>query len=93
MINLFLILVPILAIGQTEKTDSLPKRNTLFIEFWGQGLNSSFNYDRLYRLNKKVKTSLSIGVEFKLKSLGEGAHLGLPVSYNFLFGKKTITWN
>ena len=86
----FLILNTLIATAQTKINDSLPKRNTIYVEVFGQGLNGSINYDRLCRLDKKVRTSFSVGAVIvpMTERFGDGAYLGVPASYNFLFGKR-----
>ncbi len=67
-----------------------PKRNTIYVEAFGQGIYNSLSFDRLYRLDKKVKSSLTVGVTL-IPLLNKPDHLlvvGMPVSYNWLFGKK-----
>ncbi|MCX6189242.1 MAG: hypothetical protein NTW54_06530 [Bacteroidetes bacterium] len=88
--SLFVNLFATLIFAQTESSSLMPQRNSAYIEIFGQGLNSSFTFDRLYRLNKKVKSSFSIGLVIvpKFEHFGEGGYLGVPISYNFLFGKK-----
>ncbi len=66
--------------------DTVPQRNTIYMELCGQAGIYSFSYDWLFRINKKVKNSVSFGLAII------PAHWDLfviaPVSYNFLFGKK-----
>ncbi|MCX6350732.1 MAG: hypothetical protein NTX03_02600 [Bacteroidetes bacterium] len=76
---------PYVATSQTETTNTTPQRNTIYAEAFGQGLLNSFNYDRLYRLDKKVKNSFSAGLT--LVPHQENFVLGLPIAYNFIFGE------
>jgi hypothetical protein len=88
IIYLGLLLTPILSFGQRDSSSSLPKRNTIYIEAFGQGLLNSLSYDRLYRTGKKNKTSVSAGVTF-FPSIGIGdMYLGSQLSYNFLYTMK-----
>ncbi len=85
-ILLAMLLGQIVTFGQAESKAVLPKRNTVYFEVFGQGLYNSFSYDRLYRLDKKVKTSFTAGLT--LIPARELFVLGAPVSYNFIFGQK-----
>ncbi len=90
---LILISVSKLTFGQSDlpqKNDDLPKRNSFYLELGGQGLLNSLWYDRLYRVDKKIKTSLSIG--FMVQPRFEGANYftaGIPIAGNILLGKKS----
>ncbi|MBI4930746.1 MAG: hypothetical protein HY841_08290 [Bacteroidetes bacterium] len=66
--------------------DTIPKRNTIYAELGGQAGIYSLNYDRIFRVNKKVKNSVSFGLE--LFPSRYDFILFTPVSYNFLFAKK-----
>ncbi len=68
--------------------DTVPKRNTIYAELGGQAIGYSLNYDRLFRVNKKVKNSFSIGLEVIEFSWKYYSTALLPVSYNFLPGKR-----
>jgi hypothetical protein len=86
-------LIPATFFGQKKMTDTVsivPKRNTIYIELGGQSLIGSLNYDRLFRVNKKVKTSFSAGFGTfgDYTKGGYDEYYSLPLSYNFLFGKK-----
>lgn len=71
-----------------DSSSSVPKRNTIYIEAFGQGLLNSLSYDRLYRTGKKIKTSVSAGVTI-MPSIGiSDFYSGAQISYNFLFTKK-----
>jgi hypothetical protein len=85
-----LLFIPISAICQKSNAkDSLFKRNTIYIEAFGQGFNSSLSVDHLFSINKKVKTSFTTGLIIVPKSEGfyDGSYYGVALSYNFLFGK------
>ncbi|MFH1004871.1 MAG: hypothetical protein V1781_05185 [Bacteroidota bacterium] len=84
--------ISIATIGQESKLrDTLIKRNTIYAEAFGQGLNSSLSFDRLYHLNKKIKTSFTAGIVIVpiAEGFGDGSYFGVPVSYNFIFYKKS----
>ena len=70
----------------TSKISSL-KRKSVYFEGYGQGIFSSFNFDKLYRVDKKVKSSFTTGVT--IRPFGGLFVLGVPISYNFLFGKNS----
>ncbi len=65
------------------------KRNTIYIEYAGQGIFNSLSFDRLYRIDKKIKTSFTAGIALlpTLNSMNMFV-VGTPVSYNWIFGKK-----
>ena len=70
-----------------KKQDTIPRRNTIYAEVGGQAGLYSINYDRIYRLNKKVKHSISFGLEL-IPFDKYYFFLVTPICYNFLFGKK-----
>ena len=72
--------------AQIETELIIPKRNTVYAEVLGQGLYNSISFDRLYRIEKKQKTSLSMGIT--IIPVGELFVLGAPISYNYLLGQK-----
>lgn len=78
---------PFFAIGQ-QKADSIPKRNTLYLEAFGQGIVYSLSYDRLLRINKQTKTSFSVGIIPFYFPTWYYTLFGVPISYNLLLGKK-----
>jgi hypothetical protein len=65
------------------------KRNTVYTEYCGQGFWNSLSFDRLYRTDKKIKTSITAGITLLplYKKLNEFV-AAIPVSYNWIFGKK-----
>jgi hypothetical protein len=79
-------LIPLFLWGQESQQSLEIKRNTVYIEAFGQGLYNSFTFDRLYHTDKKIKTSVSAGIT--LVPTSELFVLAIPVSYNFLFGEK-----
>jgi hypothetical protein len=95
MKSLFVLSFTILCAQATLAQDTSPKedleRNTIYTEAFGQGFCWSLNYDRLTNIERKVINSYSIGAVFVPKSIefGDGAYYGIPVSYNWLFGKKS----
>jgi len=72
--------------GQEINKTSEIKRNSIYVEAFGQGLYNSFSFDRLYNTDKKVKTSFSSGIT--IIPHPELFVLGVPISYNFIFGQK-----
>lgn len=64
---------------------------TIYAEVFGQGLNGSLNFDKKINLDRRVHNSYSLGVVFvpKAEGFGDGAYFGIPVSYNYIFGKKS----
>lgn len=90
-ILLFFLSLPLLANAQSPLPDSLIKRNTVYGEAFGQGLLYSLSYDRLHLLHKNFKTSYTGGliiIPYSLR-IGGGSYYGIPVSYNFLYGRKS----
>lgn len=77
--------LPISIAAQTEANLTI-KRNTIYIEAFGQGLYNSLSFDRLLTVDKKVNRSFSGGLT--LIPSGGLTVLALPVSYNFIFGQK-----
>lgn len=75
---------PLFANSQSEGEIDI-KRNSIYVEAFGQGLYNSFSFDRIYSLDKKIKTSFTAGITL-IPSL-ELAVLALPISYNYLFGQ------
>ena len=76
--------------SQEKEKKSEIKRQSIFLELGGQGLFYSINYDRLFHVEKKVKSSVSCGLFLlpKSKLLKVDYMFSIPISYNFLFGKK-----
>lgn len=81
---LFLTLNTIVSNAQEETSNEL-KRNTIYLEAFGQGLFNSLTYDRLLNVDHNVKHSISSGIT--LIPTTETFVFGLPISYNFLIGK------
>jgi hypothetical protein len=88
--NLFpqnpLLLLPAFSFSQDIVNPPIVKRNTIYFEAFGQGLYNSLSFDRLYNVEKKVKTSFSSGVT--IIPHPDLLVLGAPVSFNALLGKK-----
>lgn len=73
-----------------QKNDDLPKRNSFYLELGGQGLLNSLWYDRLFRVDKKIKTSLSIGLLIQSRrEAGNYFTAGIPFAGNILLGRKS----
>lgn len=77
--------------AQEKQTNFPIEKNTIYAEAFGQGLCWSMNYDRLLNTDKKVFNSFTVGVVYVPKQIqfGDGSYFGVPVSYNWLFGKKS----
>lgn len=77
--------------AQKKSTNFPIERNTIYAETFGQGFCYSLNYDRLFNVEKKVFNSFTVGMTYAPKKLefGDGSYFGIPVSYNWLFGKKS----
>lgn len=92
LLQLLIFLTPLFS--QKSETplpvNSIKNKHTVYAELFGQGFSGSLNYDLLFNSNKKWKRSLTVGIVAVPRSLGfgDGAYLGLPVSYNWLFGTK-----
>jgi hypothetical protein len=84
VVFILVLFLPFLVSGQ-QKNESPIKRNTIYFEAFGQGLYNSFVFDRLYRVDKKIKTSINTGIT--IIPHPELFVLGTPISYNYIFGK------
>lgn len=73
-----------------ENETPIKNKHTVYAELFGQGFSGSLNYDLLFNSTKKWKRSLTVGIIAVPKSFGfgDGAYIGVPVSYNWLFGTK-----
>src|SRR5674476_733320 len=83
--------IPIIAICQNSNvSDTLMKKNTIYIEAFGQGFNSSLSIDHLIFTDKKIQTSLTTGLIIVPTSegFGDGSYYGIALSYNFIFGRR-----
>ena len=87
IIQTIVFLSPIISFGQENLASTEIKRNSIYFEAFGQGLYNSFSFDRLYNVDKKIKTSFSAGLT--IIPHPELFVLGVPVSYNYLFGQKS----
>lgn len=77
--------------GQENPTSGELKRNTIYAEAFGQGFCYSINYDRLFNTEKRFKNSFTAGFVYVPESMGfgDGMYCGIPISYNWLLGKKS----
>ena len=77
--------------GQEKKSGAAVERNTIYAEAFGQGFCYSINYDRLFNTEKRFKNSFTGGFVYVPESLefGDGVYCGIPISYNWLLGKKS----
>lgn len=80
-----------LTIGQEKSTKDNLERNTIYAEAFGQGFCWSLNYDRLFNTEKRFMNSLTAGLVYVPQNMGfgDGIYYGIPVSYNWLLGKKS----
>ena len=83
---LITIICPVLALSQDTNTVAPIKRNSIYIEYAGQGLYPSVSFDRLYRTDKKNKTSFTGGLT--LVPIPDYFVFSIPISYNYLIGKR-----
>lgn len=91
--TIFIILAQLAFVSPSFSQESeIPVKNkhTVYAELFGQGFSGSLNYDLLFNSNRKWKRSFTIGLVAVPRSagFGDGAYLGVPVSYNWLYGKK-----
>jgi hypothetical protein len=89
IIQTLLLLSPIVLLGQENGKALEIKRNSIYLEVYGQGLYNSISVDRLINIDKTVRRSVSAGIT--LIPHPALFVLGIPMSYNLLFGKKIIT--
>ena len=83
---LITIICPALALSQDTNTVAPIKRNSIYVEYAGQGLYPSVSFDRLYRTDKKFKTSFTGGLT--LVPIPDYFVFSIPISYNYLIGKR-----
>jgi len=94
--SLIFVCYSFLSNSQLHKTKT--KNNTYFVEFLGQGIIGSMNYDRLFDSQGIIKKSFSIGGIYASKirefeflnsyPYPNTYNFGIPISYNFLIGGK-----
>ena len=71
--------------GRKDSVAVQPARNTIYLEAFGQGLLNSLSFDRLYRADKKINSSLSAGITI-MPSIGiSDFYSGAQMSYVFLY--------
>lgn len=77
--------------SQEKHTMNVVERNSIYAEAFGQGFCYSLNYDRLFNTEKRFINSFTAGFVYVPESIGfgDGIYLGIPVSYNWLLGKKS----
>ncbi len=73
--------------SQEIKEISTIKKNTIFLEAGGQSLFYSLNYDRLFRIHKKIQNNFELGLSIIPKNKNSDYVISTPVSCNFLIGK------
>ncbi|MFN8428493.1 MAG: hypothetical protein U0V04_00800 [Spirosomataceae bacterium] len=86
IIQIIVFLYPLISFGQENDKSPEIKRNTIYFEALGQGIFNSFSIDRLYNVDKKIKTSFNTGLT--TIPLPEFIVFGVPVSYNYILGEK-----
>lgn len=86
---LLFVVSPFLVLGQESDSSMVYKRNTIYGEALGQGLIGSVSYDRLYITKDKKKYSFTIGVTLPVI---EDTRFGIPLSFNYLIGKKNSSF-
>lgn len=92
VISSFLVLFFSTVYSQEQARTADIERNTVYVEAFGQGLAWSANYDRLFNTNKTFMNSLTVGITYVPEFVGFGVgdtYVGIPVSYNWLLGKKS----
>ena len=77
--------------SQEKNSNDDLERNTIYAEAFGQGFCYSINYDRLFNTEKRFMNSFTAGFVYAPESLGfgDGTYCGIPISYNWLLGKKS----
>jgi len=67
-------------------TIKILKKNTMFIEFGGNGMLYSANYDRFFKISNRFNASLRIGFHYSRNFNKNGIQLiGLPVEMSALY--------
>ena len=77
--------------SQENNVSNIFERNTIYTEAFGQGFCWSLNYDRLFNTEKRIMNSYTAGIVYVPESIqfGDGTYYGIPLSYNWLIGKKS----
>ncbi|MDD2982586.1 MAG: hypothetical protein PHQ74_04280 [Crocinitomicaceae bacterium] len=77
--------------GQAKSRPDDIEKNTIYAEAFGQGFAWSLNYDRIFNTDKTFMNSVTAGFVFvpDVVEFGDGTYLGIPVSYNWILGKKS----
>ena len=88
-ITLILSFIPFIYAQENSDNEQL-NTNSIYLEAFGSGFCWSLNYDKIINRHGYFLNSFTIGVEYVPKSFGfgEGAYYGLPLSHNWLIGKK-----
>jgi len=78
-------------ISQENNVNNTLEKNTIYTEAFGQGFCWSLNYDRLFNTEKRIMNSYTAGIVYVPESIqfGDGTYFGIPLSYNWLIGKKS----
>lgn len=77
--------------SQVNEASQTIEINTVYAEAFGQGFCWSLNYDRLFNIEKRIMNSYTAGIVYVPESIqfGDGTYYGIPLSYNWLIGKKS----
>ena len=77
--------------SQVNEASTTIEKNTVYAEAFGQGFCWSLNYDRLFNTEKRIMNSYTAGIVYVPQSIqfGDGTYYGIPLSYNWLIGKKS----
>ena len=77
--------------SQVKEASTTIEKNTVYAEAFGQGFCWSLNYDRLFNTEKRIMNSYTAGIVYVPQSIqfGDGTYYGIPLSYNWLIGKKS----
>jgi hypothetical protein len=78
--------------AQEKAAPAQMAKNTIYGELLGQGVIASLNFDRIFNTERKWMNSVSVGVLFhpeELSVIGLHETYGMPISYNWLLGKKS----
>ncbi len=81
------LLISLFSFGQAAGNETKNPQNAFFIEVFGQGIINSFNYERTFNTDHKIVNTSAAGFTFMIT--GSEAMYGVPVSYNWITGKKS----
>lgn len=80
-----------LTLGQGKPMRDNIECNSIYTEAFGQGFCWSLNYDRLFNKENRFMNSFTAGIVYvpKFMEFGDGIYYGIPLSYNWLLGRKS----